>query len=428
MAAPRLDVLISNRTNAPISIFVPETTAAPEYTSAYFAANNHQKPELAIANFNNTAADLRGTVKAQLTTLNLDLPLAISFVYAVLKGIKVKSATEWKSFGVNICRANDEINPFVVLNVVDSTVTSTLTAAAQANANDDMWMCAYILSVYRVNRSTYQIYTAALLDKINSQLKSLNRDAVDMTEAVSTYKTWSNDNSFQIVMAGLDMFLNRYRLLPCSVLGIGTLVSRFRDCAALMSIGYLCRLGGYEHRADSLAWVWTRIVGDELERLMKENEELDQDDSYMPYLVSMCLSKKSPYSTTVNPAFHFFANAVGTMMSSSRGANARQCLDNNTANIMENAFIMAYVLSNRAALEEIYRVGNDPVLVFDIDNNAVNNLEPANRLARDWYLYTSDRQFMRDDKMKEFALLIVSRLTTTRSGTIGEYIARNIVK
>jgi Rhabdovirus nucleocapsid protein len=71
-------------------------------------------------------------------------------------------------------------------------------------------------------------------------------------------------------------------------------------------------------------WMYVGGVANDFERLMKDDEEVDQEYSYMPYLSDMGLSKRSPYSCTINAELHTWANMVCALNGLVRAINARR--------------------------------------------------------------------------------------------------------
>ncbi|VVD05705.1 unnamed protein product [Leptidea sinapis] len=64
---------------------------------------------------------------------------------------------------------------------------------------------------------------------------------------------------------------------------MGSLGSRFRDCAGLLSVGYAMTILNID--AGSLMdWVFVPAMGEEILRLAKDNEESGEIFSYFPII------------------------------------------------------------------------------------------------------------------------------------------------
>lgn len=64
---------------------------------------------------------------------------------------------------------------------------------------------------------------------------------------------------------------------------VGTTGSRFRDCAGLMSYGYLLALLNMGNVSSLLEWVFVETIAKDINRMMQEDEKLDTQFSYFPY-------------------------------------------------------------------------------------------------------------------------------------------------
>lgn len=101
------------------------------------------------------------------------------------------------------------------------------------------------------------------------------------------------------------MFLVRFPSHELSEVRIGTVTSRHKDCSVLQSLQYIKKIFTMTFPQLSL-WLWSRSLCTEFKSVFKTGEEINKRDSYMPYLMELQLSAKSPYSTVVNPNIHFF--------------------------------------------------------------------------------------------------------------------------
>lgn len=102
------------------------------------------------------------------------------------------------------------------------------------------------------------------------------------------------------MVAAVDMFFNKFPDHEYNALKVCTLRSRFRDCTALLSIGYFSSLVSLEHESDALDWFLTEKQADEAVQMMNPDQELTQEDSYFPYQSDFRLVKKTYYSSAKN--------------------------------------------------------------------------------------------------------------------------------
>ena len=78
-----------------------------------------------------------------------------------------------------------------------------------------------------------------------------------------------------------------------SYLRVCTINSRYRDCDALMSLGYIKNLLNMKDEADILDWVYTNQMADEIFNMVQAKEEYNVTDSYFPYQADMGLVNKT---------------------------------------------------------------------------------------------------------------------------------------
>ena len=144
------------------------------------------------------------------------------------------------------------------------------------------------------------------------------------------------------------------------VLRFGTLTSRFKDCSNLLTASHIITNLGLTGPAVLGQWMY---VAKDFARLMKDEEEVDNEYSYMPYLSDFGISKRSPYSCTVNSECQTWANIVCTLDGSTRSINARMIGETNGNNIMANAILMANAIRSNFAMQvQFYSANTSQVL------------------------------------------------------------------
>ncbi|CAG4949537.1 unnamed protein product [Parnassius apollo] len=141
------------------------------------------------------------------------------------------------------------------------------------------------------------------------------------------------------------MFFTKFPTHPYACMRIGTTGSRHRDCAALISYGYLLNLLGMTNTTDVMDWVFIEQVGNDIDRMMKEEEELMETHSYFPYHVDMSLVLKSAYSATANPHFFEWVHITRALLRTSKSCNARHITESRATDILANAACLAYAYS-----------------------------------------------------------------------------------
>ena len=67
--------------------------------------------------------------------------------------------------------------------------------------------------------------------------------------------------------------------------------------------------------------IYPQIV-DEITRILTMKDELSKPDGHLPYIRSLCIPPKSPYSATANPNLHYFCKMVGVFEGKDMSINA----------------------------------------------------------------------------------------------------------
>lgn len=94
----------------------------------------------------------------------------------------------------------------------------------------------------------------------------------------------------------------------------------------------------------------------DLRSIFSRKEEIDVMDSYLPYIASMHLAKKSPYSAVNCPNLHYFIHMTAAFIGQQRSIKARMLNDANTVNAMFNASVFAYARCNRIGWGHQFRL------------------------------------------------------------------------
>lgn len=346
-------------------------------------------------------------------------------MYHYGKTIKVKLDEKWTSYGVEVGDKDQEISPMslIQVNLVESPREFPKSEASEAE--DDTWMAGCVLSIYRLIRTSISEYKNQMAKRITTQLRALRSTAPEMTDVVDLYSSWSSDKGYNILVASFDMFFHRFPNHQYSNLRIGTIGSRYRDCAALLSFGYISTLLGMDRLTEVMDWVFVEQVGKDIDRMMMSTDERLNQFSYFPYHVDMGLVMKSAYSTSANPHFFEWVHTIGTLLKSSRSMNAAHVCEARLPDIISNAACVAFAFSNNVSFVKVYTETGAPLQAAKEDEEEAtggesNALEDVlkTRDPKDW---CSMLQGMEGDipaPVKNYIKKIITGFTDPRSGTI----------
>lgn len=261
--------------------------------------------------------------------------------------------------------------------------------------------------------------------RITTQLRALRSTAPEMTDVVDLYSSWSSDKGYNMLVASYDMFFHRFPNHQYANLRIGTIGSRYRDCAALLSFGYISAFLGMDRLTEVLDSVFVEQVGKDIDRMMMSTDERVNQFSYFPYHVDMGLVMKSAYSASANPHFFEWVHIIGTLLKSSRSMNAAHVCDARLPDIISNAACVAFAHANNVSFTKVYTENGVPLKATEEEEEDATGGESN---AVDDVLKTRDPkdrcsmlQGMDGDvptPVKNYMKKIISGFTDPRSGTI----------
>ncbi|AFR67108.1 nucleoprotein [Malakal virus] len=417
----------------------PTDNVPPQYPKEFFDKGNRQKPTLRVPQGKLDLPTVRELVYGGLERGELQLPHVIRYLYLVGEKIIEKLDDDWESFGVNIGRKNQEINVWCFYNVI---IENDQTVDGKKNGNideqDDKWLVLALLAYYRLGRSSNQTHRNNLLVKLNAQIKGFKKDAPNIIDDVAVHGSWVTNSEFCKIAAGYDMFLNRFKNSNYAHVRFGTVPSRYKDSAGLMSLGHVCDVTGMSIE-ELLDWIFVYNVGEDVVKMMEEGNEIDQPYSYMPYMMDMGISNKSPYSSLACPHIYTYLHLIGALLTSERCRNARMVSENNLQNIKMNAFVVAYVKSHKAMLKKAFLKPSDRDFKEedsgDEDDDGGEDEEgqsefdefigdmPKSSNPMEWYIYLQSNHFALPDKVVDFCLKEAKKIQNARPGTVGKYLS-----
>lgn len=156
--------------------------------------------------------------------------------------MKESNQTEWKSYGVTMAAADSEISVWDLFDVTlkdQSPPASATTGGVRADA--DVSILVIFCSIYRMGSILDPSYLSAVSDRIVSQAVGLPDQIPKPDTLIALTGSWITDTNYLKMIAGIDMFLYRFPRAKFAVARIGTIASRYRDCASLLSIRIFCK-------------------------------------------------------------------------------------------------------------------------------------------------------------------------------------------
>lgn len=256
--------------------------------------------------------------------------------------------------------AGTDITPSNVLSLMEEGEGEQYAGGNPGNANQWLRALALVLSPIRLNTQLRREYLDALTLKYKATLEEFA--GVRVNDSPGTFALqhsgWNQNINNLRLAAALDMFLFRFKEHEVSKMRFCTVTCRFRDCAGVSDLRFILKILGLS-MVEFAQWVWTASIADDLERILHPLQEINTSSSYTPYIASMRLCSKSPYSASDNPNLHVFVHSIGCANLRVRSINSRMVGDVNLADTVANAAILNYVRGSRYNLQpEFYARGS----------------------------------------------------------------------
>ncbi|AJR28542.1 nucleoprotein [Nkolbisson virus] len=402
---------------------LPQEETPGQYPSDWFDNHKGEKPRLVIPYKHADVGTLRGVVYGGIQKDTLDIKVAITYLYAVMVKLEVECDDEWKSFGVLIAGAKTTVNPFCMVEVESKQLDLPNQQAGAATEEDDLWMCFYILVQYRLLKVNNVEYEKLLVKRANVHLASLPGAKKSEVHSRKVYAAWLANPMYLRIVAAVDMFFHKFKEHPYAICRYGTLGSRYKDSAALTTLNHITKLTGLQI-VDFMMWIFNDNIADELDRMARPDQELEKCDSYTPYMRDLGISDRSPYSAQMNPTFHMFCHALGTLLGSRRSMNARIAGEVDVTNTLTNAEVVAFILNRCPTFVKAYT--EDLESVPTAQHKAVAGKMPTGPDPDMWFEYLAKLNFVLPDEIIRFAKERASGLSNIRPDTIGELVYKQL--
>lgn len=395
-------------------------TVKLKYPGEWFEAHPRSKPVITLPKYVGGLNSLRQTVVHNIVNDNCQPDSIKAYLHEVFQTQPSQLTDRWISFGLVIQEAGQPCHLSDLYEVQQSKNDVVVELAyANLSAKDDPWIVIYCGALYRLLNVNNETYRKVIMEKVQMRL-SANHVSKNVSLAkYSFFKPIMNDPEYLKMVALIDMYLSKFSKHNFADARVGTISTRFKDCAALQGLDHLKSLTGLKVEALKL-WIWHKKLAEDIIRIMFPGQEIDKADSYMPYFMELGLSDKSPYSAVVNPNFHTWLHVVGICQSNTRSKNAICIEGANMQTIMAHAMILAYALKAKLYLTED---GGEPPKLHDEDLEEENEQAdvqdlPRTLLGNEWYGWFKDQGFSVPNFVETHFRKVIKSFVTTRPNTI----------
>lgn len=448
MAGRNSSIHIATKVEVTSTFTLPDSEVS--FPSAWFRSHPGIKPQILIPNYSGTPEDLIRSVKGGIASSNLTIETAKCFLHYYASNIQETLEARWVSYGVEIGAAQADINPWSLATIQlgpaytppeEMPAQTMATGAKSLIQQAENWslraMALLIVSVYRVVRVTNDEYRTNLATRIDKQLTAEGGNGITTAGADKVYGVWVNDRNYLKMIAVLDMFLHRFKDCEEGILRMGTLGSRFRDCAGLLSFGYAQSILKIKP-GDLMDWIFIPEMGEEMLRLAAPNEESGEKESYFAYQSDLGLVSKSAYSSVANPYIFHWIHIIGALLGHKRSQNARFNFEGSYSDVGLNAVLLVWVFARGGELtpqfsEDGVNYGTTVEVVLgeneDNDRDLQDNTiwtETQGRSPQAWFALLKTRGFRVPKVVADSISRQRAKILDARADTIGDFVKRTL--
>jgi Rhabdovirus nucleocapsid protein len=303
------------------------------------------KPLITLPRATKTIGDYQRTIaKLHMENKAVPLNLALAFLRLVMETkMQAQLDKDWSSFGQEIGKKGATINALSLVNV--TTIEETIETIDGPEPKEDlMGTLLFIVGVYNL-ATLYYVEQRERVRRtiVNVQMQRQCSVPFRKVDFVKN-RYWFDDRNFKRAIAIIDMFLARF---PCHEMAGArecTISSRYKECGAVTDVQHLLETLDID-LDQAKGWIWTYWVACELKLVYKPGQEMDQPNSYAPYMIDIGLvsESQSPYSVKRNIGLHQFVHVIAATLGSNRSRNAYIGDSPPIPEVLLNAKIVAYV-------------------------------------------------------------------------------------
>lgn len=430
------------------------TVEEPEYPGDWFKTHRC-KPKWEVTTYEGTKQELAMVVDNFLVTASLPVEVAVYLMYTVGLDIKEKLTEDWSSHGIPIAKKGDEICPWDLLTVTlkpEGALPGKSEGVAPRKLETLMAIVTIIHRIIVAEDRGTDHYRSEVVSKCANLLSQPPYSCADanLPGTGGLYNHWKASRSYLTAIAALDMFFTEFPMSKHAKLRMGTIPSRYKDCAIINSISQL-EVASNMKVDELFCWCFLEILVRDVIRISMGGQELGEKRSYTPYMSDMGLSKRSPYSATLNANLHVWCHCVGTFLGSASSPRARIPREVSRNDIIRVAEILGFAkrahtpmvmrifqtheeaVANKAEVEASIP-GVDDADQEDSDEEDFGDEPPSAGVMerkefpkqlshKAWYQLLSERNYVTPPVITRCMRRVVEGQPTPRAETVGEMLA-----
>lgn len=341
---------------------------------------------------------------------------------------------QWTSYTVILPRG--PIKPIDLISITEDFGIDmpTIDSPIAFDESDDIYLVTLLMCWYRYAHTNEKHYEP-IEEKAHTLLAQSKRD-LSWTDKLSSsnpnLSLLRNNGTLNFLAACLDMFLERFPNCLQSKARFGSIITRYQGCSGYSNLVYLKKLIGAESVVDTLEWFFAGQIKPEIQQLVgKSEEEWNVPHSYLPYMMCLRLSEKSPFSATSNPSLHLLIHTLGTLLGSQRSQHAIMVEGTSVLHILNNAVLM-YIATRRDIDLKPQFMRGDRKTEYQKQKaefeQAQGGTQTKDMAPIDWFTSFKLRDFKFTKEDIQGIKSSLDKLSNVREGTIGEWLQRNLVE
>lgn len=400
------------------------------YPSDWFAKNPGLKPILTLPCPRVTLDEARVAAYAGLVTRGTTVKIAKMYLAELMLSMPQVLDQQWASFNRLIGNAGEAVTIGDICPIqYGNDIWEPVVMQHVPTADDDKWMIIFLCGIYRVFSTSNLVHRNKIIGHIDQMLIQNGRQAGFYPPNVIYHESFMQDKQFRKLMARIDMFYVQFPEAPHSQARIGTVPARFHDCGVLNDLAYVTKIMDVTYMKFT-KWLWAKSAALDMLRVSKIGEEINVVESYMPYMMELGLSNRSPYSITANASLHYFIHVIGCVMGMTRSMNARLVGQIPMGALNINGLMAGFAMCSVAMVKPHFAdkgvIPDTVQVIIEADEEGEEGVDsdplPDDLNPYKWYGYLLTHKRQLSNKAKLYLSPQLKSLNAPREGSIGHYL------
>ncbi|AJG39203.1 nucleocapsid [Wuhan Louse Fly Virus 9] len=419
-----------------VEVQEPEFAKTVEYPKDKFIDEN-SKPQQKIRGIKGDLTQLRSGVFAFIKGERVAPSCISNYIYEMMsKVIQDTLYEDWVSYTIKIPKGKVHPSNLVSMTIDRSTPWNDLIQPEPLDDSADEYLLLSLMCMYRFVHA-HEKQREYLVEKIKTlltQVKVENNHPVIISSSNANLVSLLANSQIDFMAAALDMFLEKFPKNQYARIRFGTIITRYQGCSGYANLSYFKNVLGLPHIGNTLEWFFcTQIKKEVKQMVLSSKEEWATPHSYLPYMMALQLSQKSPFSANNNPSTHMLIHLVGTLLGSNRSRNAILVENISYIPVVVNSVIVFLAHKGMTGLSiqyasvqtrEAVRRAKERIETLGIDTGSEKMSAES---PMEWFDMFKLRNFRFTSEEIQEVASIVSKIEEPRSNTIGEWASKNLV-